>query len=236
MLDEHGDNLAAFFANDRRAAQIPRYLKALADHLNGEHRVAIDELDGLCRHIDHIKEVVAMQQSYAKVAGVSEQVALTDIIEDAIGALFPAENSPVAIVREFGCRPQIDIDRYKLLQILMNLLQNAKRACVEASVADKQIKITTAQHGDFVRIGVCDNGVGIAPENAARLFSFGFTTSKTGHGFGLHSSAIAAKQMDGSLSATSEGLGKGATFTLELPLHPPAPKGVPLAAPAVVHE
>jgi two-component system NtrC family sensor kinase len=68
-----------------------------------------------------------------------------------------------------------------------------------------------------VQIYATDNGVGIAPENLTRIFAFGFTTKKTGHGFGLHSSALAAKEMGGSLNAFSEGLGRGATFVLELP-------------------
>lgn len=64
---------------------------------------------------------------------------------------------------------------------------------------------------------VVDNGVGIAPESLERVFEFGYTTKKKGHGFGLYSSALAAKEMNGSLHVQSEGLGKGATCTLELP-------------------
>jgi signal transduction histidine kinase len=68
---------------------------------------------------------------------------------------------------------------------------------------------------------VRDNGVGIAPENLTRIFGHGFTTKKDGHGFGLHSGALAAKEMNGSLTVHSDGVGQGAAFTLELP---PAPK------------
>jgi signal transduction histidine kinase len=73
-----------------------------------------------------------------------------------------------------------------------------------------------------VAITVRDNGIGIAPENLTRIFGHGFTTKKDGHGFGLHSGALAAKQMNGSLSVHSDGLGKGASFTLELPAAPAA--------------
>ena len=62
-----------------------------------------------------------------------------------------------------------------------------------------------------------DNGAGIAPENLTKIFTYGFTTKKEGHGFGLHSAANAAKEMGGSLTASSAGPGQGATFTLELP-------------------
>ncbi|MBN1210879.1 MAG: ATP-binding protein, partial [Myxococcaceae bacterium] len=67
-------------------------------------------------------------------------------------------------------------------------------------------------------IAVTDNGVGIPPENLPRLFSQGFTTKKSGHGFGLHISALAATEMKGRLTCARPGLGEGATFTLELPI------------------
>jgi len=68
-------------------------------------------------------------------------------------------------------------------------------------------------------ISVCDTGVGIEQENLTRIFSHGFTTKADGHGFGLHTSALAAKAMGGSITAHSEGSGKGATFIIELPLN-----------------
>jgi signal transduction histidine kinase len=73
-----------------------------------------------------------------------------------------------------------------------------------------------------VKITVCDSGAGIAPDNLVKIFNYGFTTKKTGHGFGLHSCANAAKEMRGSLMAQSDGPGKGATFILELPAATPA--------------
>ncbi|HEX5747505.1 MAG TPA: ATP-binding protein [Archangium sp.] len=69
----------------------------------------------------------------------------------------------------------------------------------------------------LVRIQVHDNGMGIAPEMLTRIFQYGFTTREEGHGFGLHSSALAAQELGGSLTVHSEGPGHGATFTLELP-------------------
>jgi signal transduction histidine kinase len=68
-----------------------------------------------------------------------------------------------------------------------------------------------------LRIRVEDVGEGIAPENLPRLFTHGFTTRKRGHGFGLHSCALAAKEMGGTLAVFSGGSGNGATFTLDLP-------------------
>jgi signal transduction histidine kinase len=67
-------------------------------------------------------------------------------------------------------------------------------------------------------ISVEDDGDGIAPENLDRIFAHGFTTRKEGHGFGLHSCALAAKAMGGTLTAHSDGIGRGARFALNLPL------------------
>jgi signal transduction histidine kinase len=65
--------------------------------------------------------------------------------------------------------------------------------------------------------GPTDSRLPRKPEYLTRIFTQGFTTRKGGHGFGLHSSALAAKIMGGSLSVSSHGEGQGATFTLELP-------------------
>jgi two-component system, NtrC family, sensor kinase len=69
-----------------------------------------------------------------------------------------------------------------------------------------------------VRIRVKDVGVGIPPENLTKIFGFGFTTRKEGHGFGLHSSANTARELGGALAGHSDGPGKGAEFTLDLPV------------------
>ena len=61
----------------------------------------------------------------------------------------------------------------------------------------------------------------IPAASLGRIFTLGFTTRKDGHGFGLHSAALAAAEMGGSLVAESDGLGQGATFTLELPMAEP---------------
>ena len=117
--------------------------------------------------------------------------------------------------------PPLAVEKHKVLQILVNLVRNAKYACDESGRADKALTVSVTNGDGRVRISVADNGVGIPPENLTRIFNHGFTTRKEGHGFGLHSGALAAKEMGGSLAAFSEGPGTGAAFTLELPLVSP---------------
>ena len=115
----------------------------------------------------------------------------------------------------------MNLEKHKILQILVNLLRNAKHACQESDRADKRLTVRVINGDGRVRISVIDNGIGIPPENLIRIFSHGFTTKKDGHGFGLHSGALAAKEMDGSLTVHSDGPGQGSTFTLELPCPTP---------------
>jgi len=163
-----------------------------------------------------------MQQSYAKVSGVTEIINVRDLVEDAARMNTAAlARHEVELVRDYQETPPLTIEKHKVLQILVNLIRNAKYACDESGRHDKQIKVKISQHDGKVRVSVIDNGVGILPENQTRIFNHGFTTRKGGHGFGLHSGALAANELGGALTAHSDGAGKGATFTLELPLHPP---------------
>jgi signal transduction histidine kinase len=111
----------------------------------------------------------------------------------------------------------MEVERHKILQILVNLIRNAKHACDESPKADSTIVLGVKTSGDRIEVSISDNGVGIPPENLKRIFGHGFTTKKEGHGFGLHSAALAAKEMGGSLDVQSDGPNKGATFTLNLP-------------------
>ena len=161
-----------------------------------------------------------MQQSYATFGGVKEMINVTTLVEDAlrmnVGTL---SRHRVEIIREFEPVPPLNIEKHKILQILVNLLRNAKHACQDSALADRRLTVRVGNGEGRIKISVMDNGVGIPAENLTRIFNHGFTTRKDGHGFGLHSGALAAKEMGGSLTVHSAGPGKGATFTLELPVH-----------------
>ena len=101
----------------------------------------------------------------------------------------------------------------------MNLVRNAKQACESSHCSERRVTLRLALEQRRCQISVIDNGVGIAAENLNRIFNHGFTTRASGHGFGLHSGALAAKCLGGSLTVRSEGPGRGACFTLELPVH-----------------
>jgi PAS domain S-box-containing protein len=223
MLHAHDGDLANFLTSDPKGRRIPAYLTTLAGEIAAERETVNEELGHLRKNIEHIKDIVAMQQSYAKVSGVLEEVAVSELVEDSLRMNASAlARHGLEIVREYGRELIMTVDRHKVLQVLVNLLRNAKYACDDSGRSDKQVTVRVTHHEHRVRIAVIDNGVGIAPENLTRIFAHGFTTRKEGHGFGLHSGALAAKELGGSLSVHSDGLGRGAAFTLELPFKPPA--------------
>jgi PAS domain S-box-containing protein len=223
LLRDHLDHLSDYLQNDPKGKLILDYLDSLAQHGADEREAFRTELHSMQQNIAHIKEIVSMQQSYATLVAFTEQVSLPDLFEDALrinaAALVRHE---VRIVRDFQPTPAIFSEKGKILQILINLIRNAKYACDDDPKPEgKTLTLSAVCVGDMVRVIVADNGVGIATENLARIFRHGFTTRSHGHGFGLHSSAIAAKELGGTLTAHSGGVGQGATFTLELPTTPP---------------
>lgn len=220
MIEEHSGDVAAFLTRDPRGQRVLPYLSMLGSHLREERDSALRELGLLIDHVGHIKEIVATQQNYAKALGVLELVSLPELAEDALQIVEPGlERHNIRLERDYEANEPVTVERHNVLQILLNLLRNAKQAIKERIGGERRIRIRVYRWGeDKIRVSVADTGVGLPPENLIRIFSHGFTTRLDGHGFGLHSGAIAAKQMGGTLWAESDGPGLGATFTLELPL------------------
>lgn len=222
LIQEHASDLGTFVTADARGKHLPAYLGELSEHLKLEQSTTLQELDMLRKNIDHIKDIVAMQQSYAKLVGAPEAVAVSNLVEDSLRMNAGAfSRHGVSLERQFEDVPDIIVEKHKVLQILINLLRNAKYACEASGKNDKRVTVRIANNGHGVRIAVTDNGVGIRPEHMAQIFSHGFTTKEDGHGFGLHSGALAAKELGGALRGDSSGPDQGATFTLELPRKPP---------------
>ena len=221
MLRGHNGHLGEFLTSDPKGKLLPEYLGTVSDQLAGEQTEMLSEVALLSQNIEHIKEIVAMQQSYAKVSGAFEHLDPTELVEDALRMNAAAfDRHRVQVIREYGAGlPRVNVDRHKVLQILINLIRNAKYAMDAGNPSDKRFVVRVEVGGDgMVTLRLRDNGVGISAENIVNIFGHGFTTKKEGHGFGLHSGANAAKEMGGRLSAHSDGLGQGAEFVLELPV------------------
>lgn len=226
-LQENLADLPAFLHHDPRGQRLVPYLVRLVEHLQEEQVTLLKELESLTKNVEHIKGIVSVQQNYAKVSGIQENLSLADLVEDAIQITQAGlDRHDIHLHREFEPMPLVQGDKHKILQILLNLIRNAKQAIRASENAARDLRLRIRRQGEGrVQIQVQDSGMGVRPEHLTRIFSHGFTTKRDGHGFGLHHGALAARQMGGSLWAESAGLGKGATFTLELPLQPSAEAG-----------
>ena len=220
LFDEHAADLGDYLTMDPRGKMLPAYLKQLTQALDEERRSIAAELAALTKSVKHIKEIVATQQSYAGASSVVESVQILDLIEDALridtGALMGRE---VNVRRDFEPVPALMLDKHRVLLILVNLIGNARYAMQRGPDAEHCLTLRVRVVDErSLQVAVIDNGEGIAAENLTRIFAHGFTTKKDGHGFGLHSCVLAAREMGGTLQAASAGPGRGASFTLVLPL------------------
>ena len=223
LMEQHENDLGDFIANDPRGRQLPGFLKLLAKRLQDERSEVLAELDALASRLDHVKKIVSAQQSHASAAGFVERADAAQSLDEALAfETSSLEKHGVEVIREYEGLPAIELDRQKLLQILVNLVRNAKDALLEMPSGQRRLTCRIRPSGDErFQIVIQDNGAGIPKQNLTRIFSHGFTTKPNGHGFGLHSCAIAVREMGGCLSVHSDGPQCGASFTLELPTAPP---------------
>jgi len=220
MLRQQDGHVGEFLTADPKGKLLPAYLADASEHLAQSRAEAQVELELLTKNIEHIKDIVARQQTYARVSGVVESVLLEELVDDSLRMnADDLERFGIKAVCKYDRVPLVLADKHKVLQILVNLIRNAINAIHEADPPQRRLTIRLyRKDADTVGLRVVDTGVGIAAENLTRIFSHGFTTRQSGHGFGLHSAALAAQQMSGRLLAESGGAGQGATFTLELPV------------------
>ncbi|MBC7378767.1 MAG: GAF domain-containing sensor histidine kinase [Burkholderiaceae bacterium] len=217
LLNEQAGQLDIFFGVGGRGRLLPAYLRDLAEALGAEREQLLAELERLCGSVDHIKNVIAMQQSYAGTGRLLEPARICDVVDDAVRIQEASmSRHSVQVLRDYGPVDVVPLDKTRVMQILVNLLENARQAMDEVE-GERRMFLVVRQEPGSLMVSVGDSGCGISAENLQRIFSHGFTTKVGGHGFGLHSCAIAAQELGGTLSAHSEGPGTGATFVLRLP-------------------
>lgn len=219
LMNEHPDDLGRFLTEDEKGKLLPGYLNQLVLAIAQEQQGMSAELGQLSKSVDHIKDIVATQQSYAGTSSLLQALSISELLDDALrmhaGAL---TRHHVTVLKEFSDVPRIMGDKHRLLLILINLIGNAKHAMANVTDRERTLTLSAVIDGDNLNISVRDQGEGISAQNMTRIFVHGFTTRKDGHGFGLHSCALAAVEMNGHLSAHSDGPGRGALFTLQIPL------------------
>lgn len=222
MMRRHEGDLHNFLTEDAKGREIPQYLTQLAEHMQSEQEKMLAEVNDLNRGLDNIKRDVESQQQNARTTHVSDIFEMAGLLDEVLRMNAPTlEKHEIKVVREYGRCKSVVGDPIRIQQIVMNLIGNARQALM-AVERPRRLRLVLEQSGGdngegLTRIIVADNGEGIDEASRSRLFMHGFTTRSDGHGFGLHWSALTAKQLGGELRASSEGRGKGAAFTLEIP-------------------
>lgn len=223
LLKEGNQELLAYLSEKEKGRQLLEYL----NRLGMEHEISLkqlkDELASLTTNIDHVKYIVSLQQSHARVKEIKEQVKPEDPVKQAlqISGLYSATGDIMGdITVHFDCHAQgkVSIETHNVLQILVNLVTNAKEALVDSNQPHKEIRLTIRLERNNLIISVADNGPGIPESKLAGLFNAGYSSKESGRGYGLHSSAILVQQMGGSIEAISDGPGKGSEVILRIPV------------------
>lgn len=223
MLENNKENINTYLFKDDKGKLIIPYLISINEELNREFNKNKSEINNLVTHLNHIREIIDMQQNISGKSTLIESISLKETIETALKmSTHKLGNNLIQIEQVYDSIDKIKTDKSKLLQILVNLLQNAKEAIFSHTDSNnKKISIIVKKVNDNkIKLLISDSGIGIDPKDKIKIFSFGFTNKEGGHGYGLHASALFAKELGGALELESEGVGKGATFTLSLPIHP----------------
>ena len=220
LLAEHRSDLAHFVTEDKRGKLLPDFIAKLAERAASEQHAVADELSSLTKNVEHVKAIVAFQQGYAKSSAIAEHLQLADLCDDAIQAVDASlENHRISLRKEYAKCPDVETEKHKVLQVLVNMISNAKHAVLLDDKATREITVRVyPTDASTIIAEVEDNGIGIDQAIEHRIFEHGFTTKKNGHGFGLHGSANAARAVGGQIHVHSDGPGLGATFRLELPM------------------
>jgi signal transduction histidine kinase len=217
MLREKRAELSQFLTQDPHGKHLPDYLCALSAQIADAARTMHAELDTVEDLLQHLRNVVGAQQSVAETRAATEPVKLQQMIDTALSLDPPADQ--IRVLRTYEDLPPVVTDRHKLLQILINLVNNARDAVYASDVNSGRIAVRLYRENQHAVISVEDNGVGMSAEVLAHLWQFGFTTKRNGHGFGLHNCANSAKEIAATLDAYSAGANQGARFDLRLPLY-----------------
>ncbi len=216
---KHQDDFCRYLTEDPKGKQFPEYLSLLEQVTRNEQSSISKELESLDTHIQHIKEIVAMQQTLVGVLGVIESTFIPDLIENVVAMI--GFDSFYIVERHYELEEPVLIDKMKLTQILSYLLRNSKNSLTQSKQKEKKLILTLLKvPNDMIEIRISNNGTGIEPKNLAQTFCFTFPTNQKDHDLGLHASAILANEMGGTIKAESDGINKGTTFILKFPTKP----------------
>lgn len=221
LMQEHKDDLDTFITQDPKGKNVLKYLIHLSESLDEESLSFKHELSLMREDVDHIKSIITAQQAHAKNRSIFETIDIRTLVENAL-AIHGTDitRNPFEIINDIPEQLEIKNDKHRLIEIILNLINNARDAISEEKPEIGTITFSAEPSEDrqFIKLRIKDNGTGIEAETMRKLFQHGFTTKASGHGFGLHSCANAAKPLGCTLDLDSPGKGLGTTATLTIPI------------------
>lgn len=222
MLKEHDGDVGIFLTQDPKGCQILPYFNQSTEQVIRQHATMLKEIHSLTTNLEHVKHIIQAQQGIARSQSRYESVELREVMDQALHMnLRSPSPDKFEVERHYADIPPIMSDKHQILQILVNLIKNAKQAMREVTGQKHTLTLSIMNYSprtQTVHLSVQDTGVGIAPDDLTKIFAQHFSTKREGAGLGLHSSALAAETLQGTLKAQSEGTGRGAIFTLSLPV------------------
>jgi signal transduction histidine kinase len=218
LIRTHEHDLGSFLAGDSRGAALMRYYLKIETPIRRVYETVSRDIRRVIDKVNDIGDVITAQQSYAGLGGLTESISIRDLVEDALTIhTIALDRDSITIVRHYENLPPINVQKSKFMHVLFNVIKNAREAMEKTPPEKKMLTISIRRDGDHIRIAFADTGCGILPENLKRIFSYGFTTKREGHGFGLHSSANYIKEMGGLIWAESKGKDLGSAFIIKIP-------------------
>ena len=215
MLEEHIDDLENFIIRNPKGKKLMEYYLKVEEPLEKGYERLKKQNERLRAKVDLIVEIISAQQNFSKADVLREKVNICELCEETLtlhaGSI---DRHGLRIKKDYHDIELVEVEKNKVMNILFNLIENAKEAINEAGAKEKKITVSCWQEEKYVCLAISDNGVGISKSELNKIFSLGYTTKSKGHGFGLHSCANYMKEMNGQISVDSKGPGKGATFTL----------------------
>ncbi len=221
MFQEHLNDLPAFFANDPRGRKLPQLYVKIGEVLHQEWMHVARENERIQRTVDVIREVIGTQQDNARLSLFEQDIDVGEVINEVLALQQTyITDAHVKIDKDFDPGLQLKTQKAKLIFVMVNLIRNAVDAVRSTEEEKRLIQIRAFVNDTATFVQVEDNGIGIPPDNMAKIFTHGFTTKPSGHGFGLHACANFMKEMRGSIGADSPGEGQGTVFQLKFPKQP----------------
>lgn len=221
LLNEHKSDLPEFIKNDPRGQKVLDYITNLAAYQREEQLATTKEINSLINNIGLIKDIISTQQELSKTDTIEDIVDINELLDETILITGLNLKKEIQINKQYDKISPVYIDKVKIVQVLVNLIRNAKEAVLESKKPDKEITLKSLVDKNKIYIEVLDNGIGILPKNINKIFNYGFTTKPKGHGFGLHATALSINELGGEIRVKSEGYEKGTMFTIELPYKKP---------------